>query len=676
MGAMTLGESPASLWSIENPVDLSQWQWRPPTSPAERQATLERQANQTPTQGIGQALSEWLFGTVPQPTGILSGSIAPEPRIAYSSQAELLQQSTFASATEAENSSLEAEQWQPTKSLSDAIPENFKADKVRSKQKSPRGVVAQGLEALYHDITDHAKQSPSEAITAFRSLCDKFEEDVYDGRTTAQDMCLVSQIWLDKCRSMKALQPENASLIEQAIVILIRCTSRVMNSESSEVRETWDSVIWSHLLSHVAQIRRAAPRALLFDKIMASVPKGHRQSMSNAITQQLEAFLQAISERGEEAASDVRWTKKFAQTLDNLDWSQLEPILRSITQELPFHQSAKSSDDFQHLRTAWLDLLARLSSVDTNILASVASSLDTAKDHSNISQTDICKLFVTHQKTHGQLAVTGKVRAILAEPGPSPCAALSMILWRTEQPQPVKDLHRFLEQMGRSQDAVAMLKGLRNLVRYDVSPLTNLAFGIRNYELGLDIMYQWANSKSAGFKNFWESPSATEACRLIINHPKIMFVGLFRALGLVHDKKKSQNGRRTSTLMRSESKPPASQDIPLKACRLAEAIVQSPNVGSSIGFLMIRKCLQNVRHNRFEVPDIVLEALIKNITKDLEEGRPGRNVRLAYLLHIVEANRGREEMIKLGNALAAKRDQNFWAMKRATTQGRHWQDWN
>ncbi|KAI1498256.1 hypothetical protein F5X99DRAFT_336119 [Biscogniauxia marginata] len=667
MGELNFGpsHSAAPLWDFASLVDLTQWQWKPPISPNSilqhhGKPTQELKPN-TLWENLGQAL--------------FSGSSThASSSDTQSSNGEILSQDAVLSGV-AEYQALPIPVW-------DA-------------QSTPSDVVNVGLNLLLSDL-----QTPLATVVSMPNLanfCSSWRNGLRDGLFNGEAIRLVLR------GIMKGLDAENPVTsrpltLENVKIHIYNATIEGICGQERQGPAQFDHAVWSDMLQHTSELRLNNIR--IFTKVLDCIPAGELDKMSPGIVANLITQIIGLG-RAKKRASLPRQAAKIAMILERLEFDRRRDILDAVTRRLSLYAGAREIN-FAWSRLSWLHVLARLPGRNKE-LAQACRFLESNPASERLSRTEICHLFLARLNSRDAAQEITHLYNHFNRPRIVDLLSfhrLSRGFWITRQYGHAKSMFRFLHQLGREYGVLQLAKGVRNSVTGDITSLANMAIGMRIPSVAIQIFSLFDESGRRP-EQFWKSTSASEALKSLVNARSLnprKFLKTLNVVPISHGKRGVRRRRNwdtpvtpllnatatrrylKSTLnstpksilrailksnLRSTLKSTLSLKQVLKTTRAAMALARTSTLTRRKALALISETVKHLKSYDLSLPPNVMRAIIYNVTRDLAEGRPGRNLRLRWLLHLLRGEFGEREMLRTGMSLKRWRDFNFRRRSRA-----------
>ncbi|KAI0135405.1 hypothetical protein F4814DRAFT_400959 [Daldinia grandis] len=524
-------------------------------------------------------------------------------------------------------------------------------------QTTPAQVIDTGLSLLFRDL-----KSKTTTMTRpnFKEFCRSWEDYLADSTYSGDVVCSVLdgiQQGINTSRASTRQPLEWA--VDRIKLDLLDATIAGVSSYQVQENTFLGGSFWCDLLQRISELRINSIR--IFTKAMDHIPEGYLNDVSSGILANLRTYLIA-SGCGGKRSTVIRQTSKIAGPLRRLNLTDHLHILDSGTQYVLMHR--KSTDVyFSRMRLSWLQLLARLPSVGNRYLVQTARILEAGKDTQPLSNREICEMYLV--RCHLSLKDCIKLHNVFQgaqRRGSARYGYFGMALWDIGQFGLAKGLCEFLNQLGREQDIMNFAKGMRILAKSPATPLANIAIGMGDPVLAIEILTLYRESRTRGkrkadAKNFWDTNLSTETLKILIGsrasrHDKVL--SALRVKRLLEEQKERQRQGPVKFVTRRKFWKDTKA-----VTKAAMAFAISQNVSTRQSFAFISRCITYFQSRRgTEIPMVALRALLHNITRDLAEGNPGRITRLRWFLSLIDHHAGRDKTLEIGMALKRWRINN------------------
>ncbi|KAI1147872.1 hypothetical protein F4825DRAFT_125802 [Nemania diffusa] len=613
MGELHFGQShsAAPIWDFANLVDLTQWKWSPPTSPAAR-SRQNKNINTTEMRAASGAAPSPLreysspriettedlpqLDEIRQPeTGILSGVVDQLPSVSWGAHTH------------------------------------------------PLDVIDVALELLSRDISNGIG-----ATSLFSRFCDSWQQalarELFRGETIGTVLTGIID-GLD-AQSADVRSPGER---EQLKLLLLEATIEGVSKGRTDQATSFDSAAWNSILCGVSTIQMNNIRT--FTKAMACVPEPYLKLVSPGILENLDVFFNGLG-RAFKQDTLVRQSNKMAVPLKRLGQPEFRFILDNATQKLLEYAHVEGVD-FIHMRFGWLQLLARLPGVEKRYLAQACVALETSLVHQPLLESEVCQLFLAWSNSQAPLKRYANLRKVLYFNGTICYYLLSARLWRTRQFFRARHLSEFLHAIGRETAVTMIARAISNPLRTGPSPLVSIALGMRKPWAALNILCLYDRSRRCK-TSFWGSSFGFKALETLTWVPFFDYRKLWRLLKIT-PRRRYNIRRRRSRLSRLRRLGPG-EITKIVAAGIVTGL--SPHLSGRKAFSLMMDCYFKLRRHNSRIPRSFLAGLVHNVTRHLVDGQQGVTSRLRYVLYIIRKYLGGEEAYRIGVAMEWRRKFN------------------
>ncbi|KAI1444459.1 hypothetical protein F5Y02DRAFT_389531 [Annulohypoxylon stygium] len=617
MAELNFGQSHSAspLWAFENLPDLTQWKWKPPSSPDA--LTRQVQAQNVERRGMMRSILNWVVGR--------NAPGAPALDMTLDDAGD----------------------------HSTHIPEVAEQTSQRiiwDSKTSPSVVIEAGLDHLFRDLSSDVTTRIRPNFTEF---CGCWREclanDFFSGDTIRSVLDGIQN-------GLTMLQSDTVKPLERTIadqITLSLLTTSILGLSNGDIYNSkdFDIAVWDDVLQRISKLQMNTLR--VFTETIANIPDRHLGDMTADILANLNAYLLA-SGRDRKRSSVIRQAGKMAKALMALDPASHLQIFESGTQCV-LNYMTLGDLEYARIRYGWLQLLVRLPGLEFDYLIKVCSILEAGKSVPPLLNRELCELYITsHISTLNHVTrLRNELReSIHGDNDRQFYGLFSLALWRTGQFSHIQDFCKFLERLGRSQDVVFLVKGIRNLVNNSVKPLANLASGARQPLLALEILGLYEKSRMLP-GGFWGSKYSNRVLKLLARSPFLRHVEILRALR-VHCRLRKRRRMRYKL---------AKTSLILQATEAARMVATSPNLSYRTSLKLITDIINHLqRFSGAAIPATVLQVLLHLVTRDLALGGPGRTTRIRWLLELLHKHISRDKMVRVGLAIRKWRRSNWKEM--------------
>ncbi|KAI8960932.1 hypothetical protein F5Y11DRAFT_247884 [Daldinia sp. FL1419] len=586
--------SASPLWGLENLADLTQWRWKPPSPRHTR--LRHHQDKSAEDQTLAKSMLDW-FSKSTHDSSIATGEVVTQPLL---------------------NSNWDA-------------------------HTTPTEIIDTGLNSLFRDLESEATTTRPNFAGFCRTWSNHLTSDFYPGDLICTVLEGIRQ-GIDMSQAGIGGPMEWAA--DRIKLDLLDATIVGISDHTVYGENRLDGYFWCDLLQRISELQINSMRIL--SKAMDRIPEVYLGEASAGVLANLHTYLIASGSSRKRSAV-IRQATRMAKILGRLNLSDYRFILENGTQHVLAHR--ESTDVyFPRMRLGWLQLLARLSSVDDQYLIKTANVLEAGRDIRPLSNRGICEMYLARcrpsvehfNKLHNVLERTrGK---------DSTCYGyFGMALWETNQFGLAKGLCKFLKELGREQDIMKFAKGMRIFIKSEVTPLVNIAIGIGDPVLAIDLLNLYRegrveSKRNADTKSFWDTHLSTDTLKTLTRNRSFRHYKVLSALRV-----KQLPARQTPIKFPTKRKLVKNTRAATKAVM---TFAMSHGISPRQSFALISRCIAYLQSRRgLVVPVPALRALLHNITRDLAEGKPGRVTRLRWFLSLLDRHVGREKMLTIGLAL-------------------------
>ncbi|KAI1805993.1 hypothetical protein F4811DRAFT_197046 [Daldinia bambusicola] len=617
MGELNLGQvrSGSPLWGLENLADLTQWHWKPPSLPRER--LRQRQDASAQERPFVRTMLNWF------------------------SQPVNTERDTPTATEEAVTQSLPNMGW-------DA-------------QTMPTQIVDAGLALVFRDLESKATAARRPNFTEFcHSWSNYLADNLCSGDTIRTVLDGIQQ-------GINTSQTGAGQSFEWAMdrikLDLLDATVAGLSKHSIDGHGPSNSVIWCDILQRISKLPINTAR--LFRKVMDYIPEDHLNDVSTGVSANIRTFL-ISSSLHVDRSSISRQANKMATSLRKLNLTDHLHIIEGGTKHsLTLRKTTNLY--FPRIRMGWLQLLARLPSVDAGYLIRTACILEAGKHVKSLSNREICEMYLAMHRSSLKYPIRlyNSIQKFDKEDWES-YGYFGMALWETDQFGLAKGFCKFLNKLGREQDVMKFAKSTRIFIKCEATPLANIAIGVGDPVLAINILNLYRESRVDEKRK--GDPRGSS------------FTSLSTATLITLSKNRSFRPYKVLSALRVKQLPGRQAQGPIRfptirqlrketiaATRAAMTFAILENMSSRQSFAFVSNCITYLQSKRgLVVTEPSLRALLHTITRDLAEGKPGRITRLRWFLSLIDRHIGRDRMLKLGLALKEWRRINAWRRRMNT----------
>lgn len=644
----------APLWELGSSVDLTQWQWKPPTSSDARHLPPHTSAGPT-AWGI---VRDWLSID----TRDAGSHLAAMPQMMWQPEA---------SSKEAMEHVLPAHTINPihvpndlSNILQSPVTTGFNLD-----IEDPARVVEKAINSL---ILDASFDSSLQTRANFDAFCCSLQEVIAGQRvsghaayTVVKELSsgLVQHLEISNCIESNKVARTLMTRLYPAVLDGLAEDYAIHGNRFHEFQS-----LYSLLLAETPGLHGNTLR--LFERIMSDIPEdcvgkfaaGIVSNMSNSLVA-LSRPYEALPTSGKARTNIMRQINKMADCLAKLDSAEHADILEEVTQQLLLFQGSEKSN-FKTMRFCWLQVVARLPKVQDEFLSKTCTILEAGVSVRPLSPHQICGIFLGRLNNRLSPKHVMPIYKVVATSSAGDCYAnLSSKLWQTNQARYIKRLCTFLIQLDRRQDIVQLTRGLRKHIKNDSAPLANLAIGLGHPQLALWMYIRYHQSRWQS-KIFWNTRFATEMLKMLLKVKDMESKNILQVLKMFPARRRQPSrttvtlapGKRMTFTSRCPPEPKLSRRHVQKTETVALAFADTPSISNRTALTRISQCIQFLQSHNAPIPPRVLGAVFHLITRDLAAGRPGRTTRFRWFLALLLKEEGPDKVLEAALVLKKWRD--------------------
>ncbi|KAI1863886.1 uncharacterized protein JN550_009384 [Neoarthrinium moseri] len=434
--------------------------------------------------------------------------------------------------------------------------------------------------------------------------------------------------------------------------------------------------VYSDLLDQTSRLGRIGYNKLaLLRRIMSDIPRESVGQFETEIVSNITQLLYVLHQ-DHAVISQMSLNRRINNIRSCLETltsnvTAHRAILEKITQRIAkrdiFGFNKLRDTHYLNVRLDWLGLLARLPQVEDNFFGKACSLLEKdkatkacsllekdkapkacsllEKDKATkpLSQKQLCELFLLRLNrrhvavdpltTNETVALHKELRSI---PDSQCFAQISSTLWKKGRLAQVKELACFLLDTSRPHDIYYIIGGLEMYARGESKALADLAIRLGDPQLALLVYICYHQSRQTS-SDTWRTSFANEIMPT--------FTALGVNPGMVLDALKVHPVQCPS---RSRE---LSQSRVQRTEMAALAIAHSRRISDRVAFTNVSRCVRFLQSHKHRVTPQVLGALYYVVTRDLEDGRPGRQTRLRWFLQLLSKESDHNNVLKVGMRL-------------------------
>ncbi|KAI0447402.1 hypothetical protein F4803DRAFT_321705 [Xylaria telfairii] len=614
MGGLHFGQphSAAPIWELANLVDLTQWQWKPPTS------SDRRNRSNTNTPGMRALLDS------------MSSQLQPffPPRADTTDDSHNRDEILF-----------------PQDVILPGVAEPLPsvAWDIGS---TPRDVVRAALESLSWDMANGTR-----GFNLFSRFCDGWQQALAD-RLFQDEAIGQALTGIFDGLNAQLVHANDPKVADRLKIPLIEASITGISQGMTNQATSFDYVAWANILHEISTIQMNTIR--VFGKAIACIPEQSLKEVSSGILANLDAFFNALG-RITARPTLIRQTAKMAVPLKSLGQLELRFLLDSATQRV-LGYSGVDGVNYENVRLSWLLLLARIPGVDVEYLAEVCNVLEADVTSRLLKAPEICQLFLVWTNSQVPLKEYARVHKVLNNKKATCFRRLGLRLWETGQYYRIKDFSKLLRAIGRENNIIL----ITSFRRRGACTLANIAIGMRRPQAAIDILCLYEEGRRCK-SSFWESALAFKALEILIWVPNFNFDMVRKVLRIV------PNRQLKIRRLRKQLKGLDLNEI-TRIAAVGSVIGLSPYLTKRKAFSLMSNCYLNMHRHGTRIPRQFLRAFIHTIMRPLVDGQPGISSRLRYGLYIIQQQMGRTQALRIGMAMERRRKVNFENQR----SGRRW----
>ncbi|KAH8163223.1 hypothetical protein CIB48_g5021 [Xylaria polymorpha] len=605
MGELHFGQSHSSapIWELANLVDLTQWQWKPPTWSDRRNRS---DTNATGMRTLSDVMSNPLQSLFPPRADTTDDShnrdeILLPPGVILPGVAE----------------SVPSVAWD-----------------IGS---APRDAIRAALESLSWDM-----ENGTGDLNLFSRFCDGWQQAVADRLFQAEAIGQVLTGISDGL-NVQPMHIDEPRIADRLKLLHLEATIKGISQRRASQATSFDYVAWASILHGISTIQMNTIR--VFGKAIACIPEQSLKEVSSGILENLDAFFNALG-RITARPTLIRQTAKMAVPLKSLGQLELRFILDNATQRV-LGYAGVDGVNYENVRLSWLLLLARIPGVDVEYLAEVCNVLEADMVGRPLTGSEICQLYLVWANCQVPLKKYARVHIILDNNETTCYRLLGARLWETRQYYRIKDLGYLLHAIGR-ENSIILISSFR---RRGPCTLANIAIGMRRPRAAIDILCLHEESRKRK-SSFWESASGFKALEILFWVPNFNHNKVWRILRIIPS-------RQLKIRRLRKQLPGLGLDEMKRIAAVGTVMGLSPYLTKRKAFALISNFYLNLQRHNAKIPRQFLRTFIHNVMSPLVEGQPGISSRLQYTLYIIEQQWGRREAQRMGMAIERRRRFNF-----------------
>ncbi|KAI1312521.1 hypothetical protein F5Y03DRAFT_381757 [Xylaria venustula] len=610
MGELHFGQShsAAPIWELTGLVDLTQWEWTPPTPPDTRS---RQNMKITETPSLSDAVLNPIRFFFPPQTDDTDA-------LHKLDQMLLPRDMTLSGVAEP----LTSDSW-------DA-------------QSTPSDVIAAALDSL----SGH-RSNESVVPTRFSKFCDGWQQalakDLFYGDAIAKVLTGIIE-----GLSAEFINNHGSKTANDLKLLLLDATIEGISKGGSGKTALFDRVAWGSILHEMSKVQKNTLR--LFSKALSCIPTSSLEFASPGIVENIITFCHGLGRAAVPSSMD-RQTAKMAACLKSLREPELRFVLDDATKKI-LDSTSDGGVNYLNARFSWLLLLARLPGVDQEYLARACIALENDPAAQPLSAHEICHLFLVWANNQAPVNryvdLRGRLKKCIYT---KPYSVLGVLLWQSGQFHRARHLAVFLHAIGREFEIFLLAKGACHACRREPARLAIIALGMRKPLAAVDILCLYEESQKRE-SPFWESKFGFRALEILTWVPRFDHTRFYNALRI-------QPGQHCGPRhLRGKAKGIDEYRI-RKIAAVGIVTGLSPHITTRKSVDLMMSCYLSLQRHGTKLPHAFLRALVHSVTRQLVDGQPGILSRLRYVLFIIERHMGRDEAERLARAMQGLRRSNF-----------------
>jgi hypothetical protein len=619
MGELNFGQThaSASLWDLENAVDLTQWRWTPPTSFEVRQNSQRGDVRPS----LLENLATWVFPPGSHVEVEPSGTITGRPN------------SSWAVSMEA---AAEAPAVRP-----EPVCVGHRAPTPPLRRMSSDVLDLRLASRDAEELVDICLQSlrGNDSFVKFRNRLRAIVAEAQISTDALQEFL----VHIDRKLRKERFTPCRVALWSNQLYFCVLAGLSLSRKTYGTSFATYEG-IYRMLLYNISTLDGST--VALFHQILAEIPQESIFRFKHAIMTYMTEFISTCSRPHNALSPKDEWHVNTLQQVDYMasglqDWDtniprhgqMLDKIAAAIVSQK--RNPNLRPHDHQQMRYAWLHLVARLPKVGYEFFVATWRKLELDPSTDAFTEKQVCAIFLARLQTDGLVKDASDMNRKIQTAHYSRCySIIASELWRAGQQHCVKMLAILFRHSGRDKDLFHLAWAIQQAANNEATPLANLALGLGHPELALwthircHQTLQWTGG-------FWSTSSAVEILSTVINHHHMRVNKVLDALNI-----------HPSPYPTSPSK----DDIQ-RAQVVACAIARSRCLSDTEAFTYITRCIKYLQSHLASLPPGILHALFLVVTRDFASGRPGRAARLRWFLKLLLRETNEERVLEVGLGL-------------------------
>ncbi|KAK0618353.1 hypothetical protein B0T17DRAFT_335407 [Bombardia bombarda] len=660
-------------WAFPVPMDLSQWQWEPPSSiSALRYNRLDRQAQAAAANWISSTLPGWLGDWVPQ--------VAPD------SVPTLSDLAPSGTATTQEPPFLRAELDSFLLSVANAPMDVLVLDTQHICRKLRQHIIL-GEMAAEHimSISDEvwgALNSRFEDCSAGHGMVMALYSVVVDGIATSRVftphllnasfwntmLIRISKLPLDDelCNLFGRIMPILPTVHHDEVLEgLLSMLNAYFNAWGSSPK--WiDGAEISRLIGTASESYDRVQELLwgLPVTIRRSARDKLKQATSSTLQSaraELDAACDALASANAAMTAQTHYVQTLSKSMEAIGLQKHRQLLDAANQ-LIVEQTPITSTRRHELRYNWLCVLAQLPRVNQEFLFESSAYLsESSLAVKPMSSAEVCSLILYQWVTRGYLKNPARVykeyQGLCLRHGDEAFASLAVAISLKEDFKTRSKLYfslwKFLTKLDRSNEMVESLRGFSRTGLVGLPTLQALAYSARNHYVAMDLRKLYVDRIQKPGQSEWNPAIFKKYAEKIVSDPSLPAGVIWQVLDIDMFQDKDRSLR--SKMRRHLGTFGTHRAAIVK--EMAASFSNTPHLRNRVAFRHVSRCVRFLEEHKDGLSPPVVKALYHVVARDMREGRPGRTTRLRWFLAVVHRNFGAE--LATGCRLALER----WRIK-------------
>ncbi|KAL2018707.1 hypothetical protein VTK56DRAFT_481 [Thermocarpiscus australiensis] len=611
-------------WAFPVPLDLSKWNWEPPTlsRTAEQGRPRQDEAGAGP---LTTSLSRWLQEWLPRDADELSPLNTDEPPVAVP---------------------LTFNHTSPSIAAAVRNPQSFAAD--------------------MDTFRWAAAHATAETFASYaEEICRKFQQRIFLGEVPPEDILPISaETWgLLESRYQGSPLGHRLCLSLSMAILTASKTSRVFSPSLLDVG------FWNALLTQMSKLPVDDGLCNLFIEVMATMPTIYHNSASEGILSVLRRFFSAwsCSQDGRDVADifhlldinlsgrqlkrtvltlskDLRQARAVSKALEAVSPEDPSGLLDAANR-LALDQAAFAEKGRHAMRYNWLCVLAQMPHVNQDFLFDAAAGFsDRSFEMTPLTDFEVCSLLLTQWASRGYLksasAFYHTFKRYCAERDEAALASLFVTIFRHGGHDPHKGLYysvwKLLVKLNRTDDAVTSLKFDARSHKLPLQLLQELAYASNDHYIAIRLRDLYARRLKDPDGRDWDPGVFKKYAERIVLDPSIPPKAIWRVLDINRlDNQRKDLWEKTRRHLGTYGERRAAI-----VEKVSAAFATAPHLSTRVAFRHVSQCFWFILKVRGRPSFAVIQDLYRVVSKDLLQLQPGRTKRLLWFLSVVERHYG------------------------------------